>query len=157
YEVEEIKDLRKFGSQWKYLVKWQGWPESQNTWEPEGNLTNCKRLVQSYHRQHPDKRSLGSQGTRKNQARKDRENRQPVTSRNQRTVRISMVQQQRGSYSGRRSPQPALSHDPGSLRQQGHDDQERVPDSSSREVHDEDETPRRRREPGVLPPVRPPT
>ena len=50
YEVEEIKDLRKISSQWKYLVKWQGWPESYNTWEPEGNLTNCKLLVREYHR-----------------------------------------------------------------------------------------------------------
>jgi hypothetical protein len=31
YEVEEIRDLRKVGRQWKYLVKWQGWLESQNT------------------------------------------------------------------------------------------------------------------------------
>ena len=49
YTVEEIKDLQKIGSQWKYLVKWQGWPESHNTWEPEENLTNCKKLVQEYH------------------------------------------------------------------------------------------------------------
>ncbi|KAH7558668.1 reverse transcriptase [Bipolaris maydis] len=53
YEVEEVKDLRKIGSQWKYLVKWQGWPESHNTWEPEGNLTNCKSLVRDFHRRQP--------------------------------------------------------------------------------------------------------
>ena len=31
YKVESIKSLEKFGRQWKYLVKWQGWLESQNT------------------------------------------------------------------------------------------------------------------------------
>lgn len=54
YEVEEVVDLKKFGRQWKYLVKWAGWPTSQNTWEPQSNLTNCGRLVEDYHRKHPD-------------------------------------------------------------------------------------------------------
>ena len=69
YEVEEIKDLRKIGSQWKYLVKWQGWPESYNTWEPEGNLTNCKSLVHEYHQKHPEKRGEAPRRGRNNQKR----------------------------------------------------------------------------------------
>ncbi|KAH7562953.1 reverse transcriptase [Bipolaris maydis] len=110
YMVEAVKDLRKIGRQWKYLVKWQGWPDSQNTWEPEGNLTNCKELIRAYHRQHPEKRGPGPQGKGSNQGTKDRRS-QPVTSPDQPLVRIAMMQQQEGPYQGRSSPRPALSRD----------------------------------------------
>ncbi|KAH7551044.1 reverse transcriptase [Bipolaris maydis] len=110
YEVEEIKDLRKIGSQWKYLVKWQGWPESHNTWEPEGNLTNCKSLVREYHRKHPEKRGEAPRRGRNNQ-KKGRSN-QPVTRPDQPLVRIAMVRQQEDQYQRPSSPQPALLRDP---------------------------------------------
>lgn len=34
----------------EYLVKWQGYDEMQNTWEPKANLSNqyVQRLVQKY-------------------------------------------------------------------------------------------------------------
>ena len=35
-----------------YLVKWRGWPKESNTWEPEGNLANCKQILQNYHKEH---------------------------------------------------------------------------------------------------------
>ena len=59
YNVKEVKDLKKIRSQWKYLVKWQGWLESYNTWELEENLTNCKSLVREYHQKHLEKRGPG--------------------------------------------------------------------------------------------------
>ncbi|GIX61671.1 ATPase, AFG1 family protein [Babesia caballi] len=40
YEVEDILDFRMFKKQPKYLVKWKGFTDSDNTWEPEANLTN---------------------------------------------------------------------------------------------------------------------
>ncbi|KAH7562940.1 reverse transcriptase [Bipolaris maydis] len=110
YMVEAVKDLRKIGRQWKYLVKWQGWPDSQNTWEPEGNLTNCKELIRAYHRQHPEKRGPGPLGKGSNQGTKNRKS-QPVTSPDQSTVRIAMVRQEEGPYQGQSSPRPALSPD----------------------------------------------
>lgn len=55
YEVEAIRDLRKFGSQWKYLVKWAGYGETDNTWEPLKNLKGCQKMVNQYHQQHPGK------------------------------------------------------------------------------------------------------
>jgi len=49
YEVEEIKDLRKFGRQWKYLVKWKEYDDTDNTWEPLKNLKGCPEKVESFH------------------------------------------------------------------------------------------------------------
>ncbi|KAH8627105.1 reverse transcriptase domain protein [Alternaria alternata] len=112
YEVEEIRDLRKVGRQWKYLVKWQGWPESQNTWEPKENLTNCKSQVLEYHRRHPGKRGPGPRGKGSNQ-KKGRKKRQPVTSPSQSTIRVAVVRLPEGPYPGQSPPRPALSHDPG--------------------------------------------
>ena len=54
YEVERILDDREIktgrGSTTKkeYFVKWLGYGAEHNTWEPEGNLTNCQELIQQY-------------------------------------------------------------------------------------------------------------
>jgi hypothetical protein len=37
-------------SKLQYLVKWEGYPASEVTWEPEGNLWNALQLVQDFHR-----------------------------------------------------------------------------------------------------------
>ena len=102
------------------MVKWQGWPDSHNTWELERNLTNCKLLVQEYHQKHPEKRGPDPQG-KKNNRKKDRKS-QPVTSPNQPKVRIAVVRQQEGPYQGRSSPRPALSFDPALSAQRDRDE-----------------------------------
>ena len=117
YEVEEIKDLRKFRGQWKYLVKWRGWPESHNTWEPEGNLTNCKSLVQEYHQKFP--KELGSYPRKGRNNQKKDQRRQPVTSPDQPMVRVAAVRWE-GPYQGQSSPRPPLAHDPGDSEWRDH-------------------------------------
>ena len=49
WEVERILAHRYFGRQKKlqYLVKWLGYPESDNTWEPVENL-HADDLIQDY-------------------------------------------------------------------------------------------------------------
>jgi hypothetical protein len=32
----------------EYLVKWKDYPTSDNTWEPENNLVNCKQMLKAY-------------------------------------------------------------------------------------------------------------
>jgi transposase InsO family protein len=48
WEVEKIITHRKKGRGIEYLVKWSGYPESESTWEPTTNLTNCRQLVREY-------------------------------------------------------------------------------------------------------------
>jgi len=54
YEVERIVNHRRYrrtrGLQ--YLVKWKGYPESDNTWEPKEQL-HAPRLIKAYHRHTP--------------------------------------------------------------------------------------------------------
>lgn len=50
YEVEAILSHRKIGGHLKYLVKWKGYPSSENTFEPESNLTNATEMLTAYKR-----------------------------------------------------------------------------------------------------------
>src|SRR6266851_5497879 len=54
YEVESIRSHRRQGRgrQLQYLVKWSGYPESDNTWEPAGHL-QAPLLLKEYHRRVP--------------------------------------------------------------------------------------------------------
>jgi len=31
-----------------YLVKWTGYPDSQNTWEPVSNLSNVRDMIRTF-------------------------------------------------------------------------------------------------------------
>src|SRR5712672_2563616 len=59
YEVEAILNHRFHGrrKQLQYLIKWKGYPHSDNTWEPSENV-HADDLVKSYHKWRPlqDKR-----------------------------------------------------------------------------------------------------
>ncbi len=60
YEVEDILDhqdvpLKQHRNKAKtpvyirkYLVKWKGYDQSYNTWEPEDNCVNCPEIIKSY-------------------------------------------------------------------------------------------------------------
>jgi transposase InsO family protein len=48
WEVEKIMTHRKKGRNDEYLVKWLGYPGSENTWEPQTHLINCQQLLKEY-------------------------------------------------------------------------------------------------------------
>ena len=54
YEVEQIKVHRTFGrsKHLQYLVKWKGYPESDNTWEDATDV-HTPDLTKQYHKCHP--------------------------------------------------------------------------------------------------------
>ena len=55
YEVEKVIDSRptpnKRGIQ--YLIKWKGYPDSENSWLPTSGMKSASDLVKQFHRQHP--------------------------------------------------------------------------------------------------------
>ena len=54
FEVEAILDSRVHRGRVQYLVKWKGYDNSENSWEPVRNVINAKGLVDMFHTQHPD-------------------------------------------------------------------------------------------------------
>jgi len=52
YEVEQILDSWLHCGQLQYLVKWQGYTEEHNTWEPPTNLANAQDAIDQFHYLH---------------------------------------------------------------------------------------------------------
>ncbi|XP_021759958.1 chromo domain protein LHP1-like isoform X2 [Chenopodium quinoa] len=48
FEVEFIRRKRICKGECQYLIKWRGWPESANTWEPIAHLQTCPDVVEAY-------------------------------------------------------------------------------------------------------------
>jgi len=68
YKVETVVNHRHYGHrrQLQYLIKWKGYPSSDNTWEPEEDV-HAGDLVKEYHRCHPLQlvKKAASRGTKK--------------------------------------------------------------------------------------------
>ena len=54
FEVEHILDSKKVERTIHYLIKWQNYDHSANTWEPVSNLYACE-LVKKFHMCYPAK------------------------------------------------------------------------------------------------------
>lgn len=50
FAAERIIKKRMKSRKTEYLVKWKGWSQRHNTWEPEENILD-QRLIDSYERQ----------------------------------------------------------------------------------------------------------
>ncbi|XP_014516645.1 chromo domain protein LHP1 [Vigna radiata var. radiata] len=48
YEVEAIRRKRVRKGQVQYFIKWNGWPETANTWEPPENLVSVPDIVEAF-------------------------------------------------------------------------------------------------------------
>jgi len=53
YEVEQILDSQLHCGQLQYLVKWQGYTEEHNIWEPPTNLASAQDVIDEFHHLHP--------------------------------------------------------------------------------------------------------
>lgn len=47
FSVEKILDKRVRNSKVEYLIKWEGYPDTENTWEPQDNL-DCPDIISAY-------------------------------------------------------------------------------------------------------------
>jgi hypothetical protein len=54
-EVEKILDVRRSRGRLQWLVKWLGYGNEHNTWEPRTNLTHCGEVMQEFYRENPEK------------------------------------------------------------------------------------------------------
>jgi len=52
FEVQNILDKKILRGKSFYLVKWEGYPESDNTWEPLENLVNSSVLIEEFERKY---------------------------------------------------------------------------------------------------------
>ncbi|WOL05501.1 hypothetical protein Cni_G14230 [Canna indica] len=48
YEIEDIRKKRVRKGQIQYLIKWRGWPETANTWEPLENIQSCADIIEAF-------------------------------------------------------------------------------------------------------------
>jgi hypothetical protein len=52
YKVNKIMDSRIFCQQLQYRVKWKGYEEGSDFWEPAANLTHAKRKIANFHKKY---------------------------------------------------------------------------------------------------------
>lgn len=53
YQVEKILARKVEKGVIKYLLKWEGYPESESTWELAKNLDNIKQMIEKFESSHP--------------------------------------------------------------------------------------------------------
>ena len=53
YKVDHIRDSKIFGHTLKYLVRWTGYGEGEDTLEPTKNLEHAQEKVQEFHTRNP--------------------------------------------------------------------------------------------------------
>lgn len=55
FTVEKILDKRMKNGKTEYLIKWEGYPDSENTWEPQDNL-DCPDIISGFEEKHKAKK-----------------------------------------------------------------------------------------------------
>jgi len=55
-DVEKVLDRQLINGKPHYLIKWSGYGDEENTWEPEANLGS--ELLEEYLRQNPPKKRI---------------------------------------------------------------------------------------------------
>ncbi|CAL1289131.1 unnamed protein product [Larinioides sclopetarius] len=59
YTVEKILEKRTVEGRTEYFLKWHGYPNSANTWEPEENL-DCPEIIAEFEKEYKKKEKTSS-------------------------------------------------------------------------------------------------
>jgi hypothetical protein len=54
YDVEKIEDSKVINGKVKYLVKWTGYSDQHNLWQPLWTLRRCHDKIKEFHAKNPD-------------------------------------------------------------------------------------------------------
>ena len=54
YVVEEILDSRLRRNKLEFLVKWEGYTDENNSWEPEDNCKNLQAAIHDFYNTYPN-------------------------------------------------------------------------------------------------------
>ncbi|CAF2727801.1 unnamed protein product [Rotaria sp. Silwood2] len=66
FEIERIVDKRYRNDRLEYLIKWRGYPDSQNTWEPSNNIEGEQEseLLAEYETHNKQQQKILNSGSR---------------------------------------------------------------------------------------------
>lgn len=56
FEIDTILDKKWTRDGYRYLIRWEGYSDENNTWEPFSHIRNCRGLLQEFHQRMREKK-----------------------------------------------------------------------------------------------------
>ena len=64
--VEKILDKRVIQGKTEYLIKWQGYSDAENSWEPYENLKHLNQLIQEFEKKYESNQKQSNPSSNEN-------------------------------------------------------------------------------------------